>query len=147
MCVSFAVGADLNEAMPPNRSMHSYRGGLFFFSLFQRGIPGMMSMGIRDLLFGRFRRDHRVCGQPLDGRTGHSATESSGATLVAFPVAQRAEVQSAEVSITLDGVRVFVHIGPTRATFAEVVEALESTVRRLQAREGSHDRSEVRKAA
>ena len=100
-------------------------------------------MGLRELLLLPFRSAAEIHGQPPQSPASGVATEPPECAVVQFPVAR-----FAEASITLDDVRVFVHIGPTRATFADVMEALQSAVDRLQIRDQAQPNcDEARKAA
>jgi hypothetical protein len=62
-------------------------------------------------------------------------------------VIQLPQTHYAEVSITFDGVRVFTHIGPTRATFAAVLRALQGVVEQLQSSGQVQKCTQGRKAA
>ena len=100
-------------------------------------------MGVRELLLLPFARapPRRTASRPPPRRTAMRRSRPS------VQSCRLPKTRVAEASITLDDVRVFVHIGPTRATFADVMEALQSAVDRLQISDQAQNCDEARKAA
>jgi hypothetical protein len=62
-------------------------------------------------------------------------------------IVQLPALRTAEVAITLDDTRIFIHIGPTRATVDDAMQILQDAAERLKLGDQAQAAGEARRAA